>query len=150
MKKIKIYNKNIYEILWWWKVTQKERERERGKKKPTCDRKREGSSSSSSSSSSYCLIWFGQRMNEELEEEQCKCIIIYKYIGDWIFYFIVFAFQNTIIVLGCGLFFCTVCGCGWRALCTTENQILKITLHLPSLPTAFTRFRAFSYFFFLT
>ena len=47
---------------------------ERGKKKkkkPTCDRKREGSSSSSSS---YCLVWFGQRMNEELEEEQCKCI----------------------------------------------------------------------------
>ena len=96
MKKIKIYNKNIYEILWWWKVTQKERERERGKKKkkkPTCDRKREGSSSSSSS---YCLVWFGQRMNEELEEEQCKCIIIYKYIGDWIFYFIVFAFQNSV------------------------------------------------------
>ena len=91
MKKIKIYNKNIYEILWWWKVTQKERERERGKKKPTCDRKREGSSSSS-----YCLVWFGQRMNEELEEEQCKCIIIYKYIGDWIFYFIVFAFQNSV------------------------------------------------------
>ena len=67
-----------------------ERERERKKKKPTCDRKREGSSSS------YCLVWFGQRMNEELEEEQCKCIIIYKYIGDGIFYFIVFAFLNSI------------------------------------------------------
>ena len=58
--------------------TERERERKKKKKKPTCDRKREGSSSSSS----YCLVWFGQRMNEELEEEQCKCIIIYKYIGD--------------------------------------------------------------------
>ena len=60
--------------------TERERERKKKKKKPTCDRKKEGSSSSSSSS--YCLVWFGQRMNEELEEEQCKCIIIYKYIGD--------------------------------------------------------------------